>query len=599
MRRTVMIAAAAVLCAAISCSRESCSEGEGGLSLSVSLDDAVTKASMTSDELLNTSKVDIYYADFSGLVRSYVYSEAPSTIWLPANEYRVDVTAGEAAKASPAMASWEQKSYRGSASFNIVAGGTTSVQVKAGVANAISQVSFAQSIAENFQTGYTLAIGVGDNVLVYDASNAGADAFFLLDGVDEPAFDWTFEGVRADGTPFTKSGAIPGILPGTRYKMSLGFTVKDGTLSFELLVDYGTEVIDDTIVFEAVSSGLSASAFHEVWAGHATVHGDADESDYPDAGSVAFSYSANGSSWITVPAVKGDDGSYSAVLKSLAPETEYSYRLMYGDEQIGDAMTFTTDSAPAVPNGGLERTSKSSSGNYTEFYASTGDTPWWGSGNGSKGVDGSADFGSFIICYPDTSTKKEGNQSACLESQWALVKFAAGNLFSGYFGGLEGTSGGKVYFGRPFTGRPTALRVWAKYSAGVINRVSDQPAGANIVKGSTYDTGRIQVALGKWTAKQYGGTNECPILVNTTKKSTFVDFATDTNTLAFGDLQLQSDATNRYNDWVQYTIPIVYRNETEMPTHIVISCAASMYGDYFTGCDSAKMWVDGFELLYE
>jgi hypothetical protein len=78
-----------------------------------------------------------------------------------------------------------------------------------------------------------------------------------------------------------------------------------------------------------------------------------------------------------------------------------------------------------------------------------------------------------------------------------------------------------------------------------------------------------------------------------------VDFSTDASTIAFGDLQLQGDASNSHNTWKEYIIPIDYRDETVTPSYIVISCASSKYGDYFTGCDSSKLWIDGMELLYE
>jgi hypothetical protein len=78
-----------------------------------------------------------------------------------------------------------------------------------------------------------------------------------------------------------------------------------------------------------------------------------------------------------------------------------------------------------------------------------------------------------------------------------------------------------------------------------------------------------------------------------------VDFATDASTIAYGDLQLKGNASNSHNVWKEYTIPKEYDSEMDYPSYIVISCASSMYGDYFMGCDSSKMWVDKMELVYE
>ena len=111
--RNIAVLLLAIAGAAASCSKTEIvpDKGTGSITLGVSL--SKTKAALSSDELLNTAKVKIYMGDFSGLVRSYVYAEAPQTIYLPSNEYRVDVIAGEAAKESAQTASWEQKSYKG------------------------------------------------------------------------------------------------------------------------------------------------------------------------------------------------------------------------------------------------------------------------------------------------------------------------------------------------------------------------------------------------------------------------------------------------------------------------------------------------------
>lgn len=569
---------------------------DGSFSVKAGISQTETKAGATEAQLLAGARLNLYYADYSGLVRSYKYSELPEVIWLPSNSYRVDVIAGEAAKDSPAKASWDSKSYAGSTEFEVVAGTNTDVEVEAGVSNAVTKVTFGSGIADNFASGYTFTIGVDGNNLTYNAAKSGAEGYFIIDGIEEPEFEWTFSGTL-NGSPFSKTGKIGSVEAGKMYTMTLKYTVTDGEVSFDLLVDEGLDIKEDIIVFEPVSTGLSESAVYEIWAGHATVHADVDESEYSNPSAIKFAYRTGSGSWTTVAAQRVSEGTYKAVLTGLTPATGYTYKLVIDGTDIGDPKTFTTEQAPAIPNGSFEQSSTSASGNYTEFYASGAD-PWWGSGNGSKGINGSADFGGFIICAPDKSEKHDGNQSACLSSTWALVKFAAGNLFSGYFAGLVGTKGGKVAFGRAFTGRPTALKVWVKYSTGKINRIDSTPAGESITT-SDYDTGRIQIALGTWDYRVYGGTRECPILVNTTDTGTFVDFATDASTIAYGDLQLKGNASNSHNVWKEYTIPIEYNSEMDYPTYIVVSCASSKYGDYFTGCDSSKMWIDQMELVYE
>ncbi len=582
--------------------------GEGFLSLGVEMDEARTKA-MSADDLLSTATVKIYYADFSGLVRSYTYGSAPEKIWLPSNDYRVDVEAGESIKTSPAVASWDQKSYKGSSSFTIEPGRSVSVQVVAGVNNAVSKVSFDGTIAENFDKGYTLTIGLDkENAatqLVYDSSRNGSEGYFIIKGLEEPAFWWKFSGtLTGKGTSFIKEGRIEGVETGKAYSLSLKYTVKDGIGTFDVFVDDSEEIINDDIIFEPLSTGLAPSESYEIWAAHATLHADVDETEFPDPAAVKFAYSTDGNTWTTVDAVRVSEGTYKADIRKLAPETRYLYKLVIAGEDQGDPMEFTTEAAPDVPNGSFEVTSLSGSGNYYEWYDKNASdpacrTPWWGSGNGSEGVEGSADYMNNVICLPDTKVKYDGNQSACLQSRWALVKFAAGNLFAGYFGGLVGVQGGIVYFGRRFEGRPTALRFYAKYTTGIMDHVSGSPAGVSLVEGKTYDIGQVQIALGTWDYKKYGGTLECPIKVNTTDTSTFVDYATDQSTIAYGNLELEGDASDSHNEWKEYIVPIVYSAETEYPAYIVISCAASKYGDYFSGYSGSKMWIDKVELVYE
>lgn len=581
-------------------------QGDGTFSLSVSVGEPATRAAMSQEELLSSAVVKIYKADFSGKVREYKYSEMPQALYLPADDYRVDVTAGLITGQTPQAASWEQKSYSGSKEFKIVAGQTSATEVVAKVCNVVSNVNFDASVPEKFQAGYSCTVSVGDGGenLVYTAEKSGADGFFIASGF-EPALKWDFSGtLAAGGSQFSKSGEVKSVEAGKRYKLTLKFTEKNGVLDLELLVDESTNNIYDDIIFEAASTGVSSTSRHEIWAGHFTAHADVDETQY-DRDKVYFDVRAKGTQdWTRVNAVRDSEGSFSARVSGLTPETEYEYRLAVtaldgGAEETMDASsTITTDKAVPLPNGGFETTSNDESSKYKSFYdpSSADETlksKWWDNGNAGSTTVGS----SYVISYPDASDKKEGNQSVCLQSRTVIVKFAAGNLFSGHFGETIGTDGGTVCFGRPFTARPTALRFWMKYSGGKINHdTSNVPDDG---KKGKYDKAMIRIALGTWDYKKYGGDADSPVLVNTTDVSTFVDFSTDASTIALGEKIVSSDDSNPAKDWIQVTLPIEYRDETKFPTHIIISCAASMYGDYFSGCDDSKLWLDGMEFVYE
>ena len=581
-------------------------QGDGAFSLSVSVGEPATRAAMSQEELLSSAVVKIYKADFSGKVREYKYSEMPQSLYLPADDYRVDVVAGELSAQTPQAASWGQKSYSGSKEFKIVAGQTSATEVMAKVCNIVSNVNFDASVSEKFQAGYSCTVSVGDGGenLVYTAEKSGADGFFIASGF-EPALKWEFSGtLAAGGSQFSKSGEVKSVEAGKRYKLTLKFTEKNGVLDLELLVDESTNNIYDDIIFEAASTGVSSTSLYEIWAGHFTAHADVDETQY-DKDKVYFDVRAKGAQdWTRVNAVRDSEGSFSARISGLTPETEYEYRLAVtaldgGAEETMDApSTITTDKAVPLPNGGFETTSNDESSKYKSFYdpSSADETlksKWWDSGNKGSTTVGSA----YVISYPDASDKKEGNQSVCLQSRTVIVKFAAGNLFSGHFGETIGMDGGTVCFGRPFTARPTALRFWMKYSGGKINQESSNVPEDG--KKGKYDKAMIRIALGTWDYKKYGGDADSPVLVNTTDVSTFVDFSTDASTIALGEKIVSSDDSNPAKDWIQVTLPIEYRDETKFPTHIIISCAASMYGDYFSGYDDSKLWLDGMEFVYE
>lgn len=606
---------------AVSCNKTEINDGHKGMgALSLEVDMVMpTKAAMSQEELLSTSSVKIYKANHKGLVRSYTYSDMPSTLYLAADEYRVDVEAGEAVKAEPAPASWDQKSYKGSETFTINAGVVSNIEVVANVHNAVTQIAFDGTIAENFNSGYTFTIGLDSEdpstQLVYDASKSGSEGYFIVAGLNKPSLTWTFTGtLLKDGSEFTRTGTIPDVQTGHVYKMNLKYTIKDGELGFTLMVDYSTDLVDDTIIFEPVSTGLASTPVYEIWAGHATVYADVDATEYENS-TVTFEYSADGSVWESAEGDNYVEGSWKAVLTDLSPSTTYRYRLMIDGVQAGEEKTFTTEDAPTLPNGSFEYVSNVSGRDWYKFYdpdcgVEGATTKFWASGNGDEQTTGSVIPGSVaVITVPDEADFYDGKRSVRAQSQSAFITIAAGNLFTGQFMNTVGTSGGVVNFGRPWTSRPTALKIHYKYTTGTMDYVdSSLPSDVNFTKGTDYDRAQIKVAIGTWTAKEYGGSKDSPVQVNTTDESTFVDFYTDPNTIANGDIIIYRDGVmvnkgaveqKKTDTWQEEVIPLDYRNLTTYPTHIIISCAASQYGDYFTGSTSSKLWLDAFELIYE
>ena len=400
--------------------------------------------------------------------------------------------------------------------------------------------------------------------------------------------------------------------------MGLKYTVKDGDLNLTLMVDKTTDIVDDTIVFEPVSTGLTASSAYEIWAAHATVHADVDQTENAGA-TVQFAYTSDGTEWTYVNGVNDGEGTWKADFTGLTPATEYSYALVINGQQVGGDRTFVTDAAPKIPNGSFEYVSLVSGESYYKFYdpncgVEEGMTKFWGSGNGegSEGVKGSASMG-VIITDIDTNDKIHGSQSLLAKNGEKLGMLTAGNIFTGDFaelivGGLS-DNGGKVNFGRPWTSRPTAMKLYCKYSTGKMDIVNGSPAGVSLST-NDYDRAQIKVAIGTWAhgSKGYGGTKQCPIQVNTLDESTFVDFYTDPSTIANGELIIYNDGyeinkggknTATTTSWIEYTIPLSYHTLNAFPTHIIVSCSSSHFGDYFTGYSGAQLKIDALELIYE
>ena len=332
----------------------------------------------------------------------------------------------------------------------------------------------------------------------------------------------------------------------------------------------------------------------------------------------AFMYREKGQTeWINVPetCITSDGGTFVAHIEGLEPETAYEIYAISGSEET-TVKEFVTMSATPIPNGSFEYASMVAGQSYYKFYDpdcgfEDGSYMFWGSGNGEDGepggVAGSASMG-IVITYIDTDDKIDGKQSVRAQTSQMAGILAAGNLFTGQFAGLVGTSGGMVNFGRPWTSRPKALKLYCKYTTGKMDIVGENtPPGISLIKGETYDRADIKVAFGYWDYKKYGGTKESPVHVNTTDPSTFVDFNTDKSTIGNGNLTIYHDgySLNRgqmtmsaTDEWVEYTIPINYRDFETLPTHIIISCAASQYGDYFSGCSTSKLWIDKVEAIY-
>ena len=202
---------------------------------------------------------------------------------------------------------------------------------------------------------------------------------------------------------------------------------------------------------------------------------------------------------------------------------------------------------------------------------------FWDTGN--KGATTIADSNS----HPTDDTWNNKGQAACLESKYLVLKFDAGNLFSGTYVKTDGTNG-ILDFGQPFSAFPTKLRFYYKYRGSTINRIGDEDL--NHLKG-TPDIGTVYILLTDW---------EKPFTIKTRKSErSLLDIDNDEHIIAYSAMET-SETTTAYKE---YILPINYRITNRRPKYIVVVASSSKYGDYFVGGDSSCMWIDDLELLYE
>ena len=285
-------------------------------------------------------------------------------------------------------------------------------------------------------------------------------------------------------------------------------------------------------------------------------------------------------------------GTIEVALRHLTPETIYEvicYATTNDEEQTTEIKTLKTEKVFRLPNSSFE--DWSFEGNVHYPYLSAAEA-WWGTGNPASKIAG------INLTTPHTEDLHPGATGRCTQmwSQKANVmgigKFAAGNCFVGQFDRIVGTNG-LVAFGRPFTLRPTSLKGWVKYNCGTIDCVPSGGTGGKTPNVGEQDGGIIYIAIGDWDYNIYGGTAESPVLVDTRDEKTFFGPQNE-GIIAYGEIRF-----NESCEWYEFDIPLEYRNFDRKPTHIIIVCTSSRYGDYFVGSTQSKMWIDDFELMFD
>jgi len=312
-------------------------------------------------------------------------------------------------------------------------------------------------------------------------------------------------------------------------------------------------------------------------------------------------YHASGASeWTTIDAslVSVNGNRFTAELTGIRPATTYTYRVTAGTAK-SEELTFTTVAEQQLENAGFEEWSTVIASSGKELFQPWGEgkSPYWGTGN-----PGATTVGASNSTYMD----EDGRRFANLQSKFIVVKFAAGNIFTGDYIETDGTNG-VISFGRPFTSFPTKMRFEYRYKTSKISRTGGdwKEAWGEYISRSMYenlkdkpDSCSVYIALGDWEPVAYtskGITYTCPYLIRTRPSALHLFNMNDPHLIAFA----QMTKGENVNTWTTETLTLDYRVKNRQPKYIIVVASSSKFGDYFTGGEESLLQLDNLELLYE
>ena len=277
---------------------------------------------------------------------------------------------------------------------------------------------------------------------------------------------------------------------------------------------------------------------------------------------------------------------YTTTIDGLNPATKYQYRVTAG-ESATEEQEISTVALQELPNASFDDWHTDADNPKLFCPWAQGGTSFWDTGNrGATSVGNSNSI-------PTNDTSTGAGKAAYLESKFIVIKFAAGNIFTGTYLKTDGTNG-ILGFGRPFTAFPKQLTFDYKYTSKEIDRVGD--AAYEYLKGRP-DTCNVFIAL--WHVpeaqmQEYQG-EKYPLIIRTkpgVEQSLFS--AKDPRVIAYG----QFSSGNSISDWKSEAINIKYNNTELTPTHILVVASSSKYGDFFTGGVGSTLVLDNMKLIY-
>lgn len=299
----------------------------------------------------------------------------------------------------------------------------------------------------------------------------------------------------------------------------------------------------------------------------------------PEDAQNGFQYRmASSTEWITVPEtwITHNAGAFSCRIPHLLPLTEYVVRAT-SDSNTGNEVHVTTEFTLDLPDGNFDQWWLKNNKIWCPWPENG--TQFWDTGN-----TGAATLGNSNVT-PSDDTPSGTGRSARLETRFVGIgpigKLAAGSIYSGEFVKVDGTNG-ILNFGRPWTVRPTRLRGYYNFHTEPINYASSEYKSLI----GRPDSCHIYIAMTDW---------DMPFEIRTNPNNRQLFDKNSPAVIAYGELIQGVDTKG----WEEFEVEFVYRSTSRRPKYILICCAASKYGDFFTGGTGTLLYVDQLSLDYD
>ena len=481
--------------------------------------------------------------------------------------------------------------YAGSAEINIEKDKEVNETVTCTLANVKVTVNFDQSFIDAFKEA---KVTVDDN-----AENGGIESLDFIMGQENKSAYFPVITLKAVVNVVTKQNVAKSqtkIIENVQARDHYILNYKVGEVTggdVSVSIDPTTRTYTYNVTISTQPKTTLTVSSTNAWAKFAYLEGTAVTTETLESAKMVMEYRQKNTEEWTSLATTVEEGTYKAKVEGLTPTTQYECRMVYGEEEyVSEIIEFTTEAATVLYNGNFDSWYKSGKTWYavTESDFNINGSFWDSSNPGTT-----TGVGALVNKNPtqgnSTVLHTPGGQSAELKSQYAsalgIGKFAAASLYSGSFNSLVGTNGAKIDFGQPFVSRPTALHGWFQYTPVAIDYVGgNQPAGT-VGKGDM-DICSIYIAISK---KKY--------TVDNTNTETFIQFLTDDNIIAYGELPVE-DCVSTNGEWKEFNIKLNYKTlERPSDMYIILVASSSKYGDYFTGGNGSVMYLDDFELIYD